>query len=86
MNYRSTRRFVLTDSGKRNHPEWVSNLEQQKEEFLNRGGRVKEIPIGMSGYEFNHLSATLRAAFCAHSSPSNKMRVKTGEIGGDDFE
>jgi hypothetical protein len=86
MNYRSTRRFVLTDSGKRSHPDWVSNLEQQKEEFLSRGGRVEEIPIGMSSYEFNILSAKERAAFCTHSSPSNKVRVQTGEVGGDDFE
>lgn len=86
MNQRSTRRFVLTDSGKRSQPEWVSNLEQQKQEFLNRGGRVEEIPIGMSSYEFNILSAKERAAFCTHSSPSNKVRVQTGEVGGDDFE
>lgn len=84
MNERSTRRFVLTDSGQRSHPDWVSNLEQQKEEFLSRGGRVEEVPIGMSGYEFNNLSAKLRAAFCAHASPPSKVRVKTGDAGAKD--
>ena len=84
MNQRSTRRFVLTDSGQRVGPDWVSDLEQQKQEFLSRGGRVEEVPIGMSGYEFNHLSAKERAAFCAHSSPSNKVRVKAGDVGAED--
>jgi hypothetical protein len=84
MNQRSTRRFVLTDSGQRVHPGWVSDLEQQKQEFLNRGGRVQEVPIGMSGYEFNNLSAKLRAAFCAHSSPTGQVRVKAGDAGAED--
>jgi len=86
MNQRSTRRFVLTDSGKRSQPDWLSNLDQQKQEFLSRGGRVEEIPIGMSSYQFNTLSAKERAAFCTHSSPSSKVRVQTGDLGGDDFE
>jgi hypothetical protein len=81
---RSQTRYVLTDSGKRNHPDWVSEIEQQKQEFLSRGGRVQEVPIGMSGYEFNHLSAKLRAAFCAHSSPTSQVRVKAGDAGAED--
>ncbi len=86
MNKRSLKRFVLTDSGQRVQPTWLSDLEQQKQEFLSRGGRVEEVPIGMSSYQFNTLSAKERAAFCAHSSPSSKVRVKTGDLGGDDFE
>jgi hypothetical protein len=86
MNKRSLKRFVLTDSGQRVQPSWLSDLEQQKQEFLNRGGKVEQVPIGMSSYEFNILSAKERAAFCAHSSPSSKVRVKTGDLGGDDFE
>jgi len=83
---RSLKRFVLTDSGQRVQPSWLSDLEQQKQEFLNRGGKIEQVPLGMSSYEFNILSAKERAAFCTHSSPSSKVRVKTGDLGGDDFE
>jgi len=83
MNLRNDRRFVLTDSGKRNHPSWVSEIEQQKQEFLSRGGRVEEVPIGASRYT-NTLSAKLRAAFCAHSSPTSQVRVKAGDAGAED--
>jgi hypothetical protein len=84
MNQRSTRRFVLTDSGKRSQPDWLSNLDQQKEEFLSRGGRVEEVPIGMSSYQFNTLSAKERAAFCTHSSPTSQVRVQTGDASAED--
>jgi hypothetical protein len=84
MNLRNDRRFVLTDSGKRNHPDWVSEIEQQKQEFLSRGGRVQEVPIGMSSYQFNTLSAKERAAFCAHSSPTGQVRVKAGDASAED--
>lgn len=82
---RNEKRFVLTDSGVRVHPDWVSNLEQQKQEFLSRGGRVEEVPTGMSGYQYA-LSAKDRAAFCAHASPSRKVRVETGNLGAEDCD
>ena len=82
---RSNRRYVLTETGHRKQPEWVEQLQQQIEEFKARGGRVEEVPIGMSGYEFA-LSNKDRAAFCAHASPPRKVSVKAGDAGAGDCE
>ena len=82
---RSDKRYVLTDSGQRKQPDWVGELDQQKQEFMQRGGRIEAVPIGMSGYEYA-LSNKDRAAFCAHSSPSRKVRVEAGDAGAGDCE
>lgn len=82
---RSERRYVLTDSGHRKQPDWVGELDQQKQEFMQRGGRIESVPIGMSGYQYA-LSNKDRAAFCAHSSPPRKVRVEAGDALADDSE
>lgn len=46
---RSMRRFTCTESGKREQPEWVQSVPDQIEEFLSKGGEIKQIPIGYSG-------------------------------------
>lgn len=82
---RSNRRYVLTETGYRKPPEWAMELEKQIEEYLARGGKIEEAPIGMSGYEYA-LSNKDRAAFCAHSSPPRKVRVEAGDAGAGDCE
>jgi hypothetical protein len=48
---RSMKRFTCTETGKRIHPEWVDELQSQIDAFLAKGGKIKEIPIGVSAVD-----------------------------------
>ena len=56
-----------TETAKRIQPQWVEEIDQQVAEFLSKGGKVQEIPIGTTAVNFA-LSRKDRAAFCAHAS------------------
>jgi hypothetical protein len=84
MMSRSERRFVLVDSGQRIHPDWVYETDKHVQEYLARGGKIDQVPAGMSGYDFA-VSKQDRAAWCSYSSPASKVRVKTGDASAEDI-